>query len=288
MTLLLLAIRPTPTPMPITVTNWPADHLALPGLLVAVVALGVALYAAIYAYEAFKAAEEDLGISKRNLRVAQRTPKLEARFEVGNQSVYGGMEGREFATLSDPCLIAQVSNSDEGERRCDAFYIEVIVPTDAFAKPRLAGMLDAGAGAAQRFYEVVTGQALFPAAPSTTVLFQLPLDYVTEPRDVTIKYRLKDDSKNYPAEGEFSTTVALPIRKKSAYVQPRDNIEQRLWSAAQNHAQYPGGGYSEYIEAFEALEGAGPLNSTQRAQRAKSYFRPCHPDPLHAKQPRRS
>lgn len=276
---LLLAIQRTQTPVPTFVTNWPIDKLALPAfivealtLVVAIAALGVAVSAGVYAYKAFKTAEEDLGISKRNLRVAQRTPQLEASFEVGSQAGYGSMEGHEFVSLPDPYLIAHVSNSIKGERRCDAFYIEIIVPTGAFAKPRLAGMLDAGAGESQRFYQVVTDTVLFPAAPSTTIRFQLPLDYVTDPRDITIKYRLKDDFNNYPADGEYSVTVALPLRRRSAYVQPRDNIEQRFWAAAQNHAQSPGSGYGAYMNAFEALEAAGPLNSEQRAAKGQEIL----------------
>jgi hypothetical protein len=56
--------------------GWATFWLAVLGLIVASVA-------AIYAKRAFKAAEDDLTISKSNWEMAKREPKLAVDFEIG-------------------------------------------------------------------------------------------------------------------------------------------------------------------------------------------------------------
>jgi hypothetical protein len=278
----------------VRVTNWPTPApthspfsfpLAIPGVDVGwatfwltAAAFLVAIAAVRYAYRAFKAAEEDLGISKRNLAVAQRTPQLEASFVCSNQSqqrvdIGGGVICRQELTSQ---LTAFVTNGATGERRCDAFFIEIFVQRDALAFPDLAQMSCQGGpvGEEVRYEEVVADQVLFPSGTAAPVQWHVPLRYVLEPSETEIKYRLKDDYREYPEKGYSIARVPLPMRRADMPIAPRDDVEQRMWTEIS--ARCPKDvAASAYAKAFAILEERGSLCLADRTIAAREITKEC-------------
>jgi len=275
---------PTPSPAP---TDSPFSFpLAVPGVDVGwatfwltAAAFLVAIIAVRYAYRAFRAAEEDLGISKRNLAVALRTPQLEASFVCENQlqqrvDIGGGVICRQEPTSQ---LTAFVTNGATGKRRCDAFFIEIFVQRDALALPDLAQMSYRGGGPVGeevRYEKVVADQVLFPSGTAAPVQWHVPLRYVLEPGETEIKYRLKDDYREYPEKGYSIARVPLPMRRADMPTAPRDDVEQTMWTEIS--ARCPKDvAASAYAKAFAILEERGALCLADRTIAAREIIEEC-------------
>lgn len=264
--------------MPVDITNLPGpDKLALPAFhyeqatfWVALIAFLVACYAAWYAKEAFKAAEADLKISQTSLAIAQRRPALVASLTTRGQYVsYQGNPPYQVLTVEDAFVLVTVANGDAGERRCDAFFIEIRVPLSALSLAASARQMDQGLTYFP-LSKVVTDTVLFPSGEAKTISFNVPLDYVTEDVQAEIEYRLKDDFTTYPARGYFKAMIDLPKVDKSTIIAPRDEAEGILKRVADSkRLLITGEGFAKYVQGIQNLNALGRVPSAERMAKAK-------------------
>jgi hypothetical protein len=268
---------PSPLPKPEWTYNIGIHHVDVgwATFWVAAFALLVAIIAALYAKGAFKAAEDDLDISKRNWEMVNRAPKLTVKFDV--PAPLGGSVGcprGAHYNYNNPQLIATVWNTDEGKRRCDAFFIEVIVPVEAFSLPEQARL------AAEPHYGFVTKsqvvqEMLYPGGGATAVAFEFPFNYAARAGSFTLQYRMKDDYNDYPPEkstltGYLSVEVQLPIRPQHAFVNPRDAAEMKLHKLlSSGHPNDDDSAWhGQYTHAFELLDAGGFKTPDERMKAA--------------------
>lgn len=271
---------PTPTPdqmLPIALphvdVSWLTLWITVVGVLVAAAALLIAIVAANYAKKAWQTAESDLRISKDNWETSQRSPDLVAWFTMdAPYEQHVGIDGAgRHVTYSYPVLKAFVMNTDKGKRRCDAFYIEVIVPIEALSKPEQARLntqvAHYGTKSESRVHNVVP---IFPGSRPVEVSFLFPLDYPSIARELTLQYRLKDDYHDYPPEGYMVAKVSYPSRPQSVFVNPRDDAENKLYSIIFEAGIDEAAKYRKYVNAFELLELApGPQTPQNRIKTAE-------------------
>jgi hypothetical protein len=234
-------------------------------------AICIAVYAAIYAKKAFETTEADLKISKDTLERSLRTPKLVVLFEVSRPHEQGGVvtKAGRSVNFSSPILRARVANSDEGKRRCDAFYIEVVVPTAAFSMPEQARMSTERNFGWMRQSRVESTTVLFPGGGAVNVDFLFPLDFPTIPREFVVQYRMKDDFNDYPADGWLETTLRLPTRPQGVFVQPRDQPENRMLEILMKGHPDELEWHKRYIHAANLLDVGGFKPPEQRMQAAE-------------------
>jgi hypothetical protein len=242
---------------------------------VAVVALAIAVVAAIYAKGAFKAAEDDLKISKANWEMATRTPKLAVSFEVerpSGGSIMGCPRGGHHS-YSMPNLRATVWNTVEGKRRCDAFFIEVVVPVEALSLPEQARLVtEPHMGFIRK--SAVEENKLFPGGGASIVRLAFSFDYAARAGEFELSYRMRDDYSDYPPEGTtpngyLTTTVRLPIRPQFEFVNPRDAAEtemQNILSAGYSDDEH---WHDKYTHAFELLDASGFKAPDERMKAAQ-------------------
>jgi hypothetical protein len=274
----------------VQVTNWPTPvstpaPTATPWLLpiaiphvdvgwgtfwVTGVGLVIAIFAVVFAYKAFRAASDDLEISKETQRLASRKPFLQADFtlvEGGNNANFGNytmfVEGRAQ-------LRARVWNGAEGQRRCDAFLLELQVATADLQHWFLCDQVTGPVGDTYGFSKS-SEALLFPGSEPTFLEFGIWFAYREKPRAILIKYRLKDDYQEYPKSGFDETSVELSARPRGLEVAPHDTAEIGLWDFVRvNLENFPGADvFKSYREGLHDLTAAGVIDQKRRMELAK-------------------
>ena len=282
-----------PTQLPTATPQWtynigiPHVDVGWATFWVAVVALAIAVLAALYAKRAFRAAEDDLTISKSNWEMVTRAPKLAVAFEVEPPQIVNasGCPRGDHITYSQPNLKATVWNTEDGKRRCNAFFIEVVVPVEALSLPERARLVtEPNTGVICQ--SAVKQKVLFPGGGAEVVRFPFLFYYAATAREFELSYRMKDDYNDYPTDGEtangyLTVKLLLPIRPQFKFVTPRDAAEgelQRILSAGYADDSI---WHQKYIHAFEQLDAGGfktPPERMTAAQEIANRIR-NHPDP---------
>lgn len=272
---------PTPTPTAIPTEKPFTLPLAIPGVDVAwatfwLTAFGVtvAIIAAAYAFKAFKAAEADLDISKRNFAIAARTPQLEASFsliaEARMVDIGSGTIAQQWLAES---IDVTITNGATGERRCDAFFFEMFLPSDALSTAYFSQLLVNGPiGAEFRLESVVSDRVLFPSGSAAPLKFNVPMRHLSEPREIAVKYRIKDDYNTYPSTGYLTTLLTIPPWDRHAFFAPRDDAEQAMWGTAKGRIERIEQARRAYSVAFERLEDEGRIAVLLRIERGRQII----------------
>lgn len=235
-------------------------------------ALFVAIVAAIFAYFAWRAAEKDLDISRRNWSMTLRQPILEAKFEVKppDRGYSADNLGRKYQWMY-PQFYALVTNTREGTRRCDAFFIELLIPKTALSKDVQSRLL--ATSDEDVFHKsYVHTLPIFPGQEDLRLSFQFSLDWPTHHTEFVVRYRMKDDYNSYPpdANGWLQATVQPPIRERGEYIQPRDEAERKMLVMIQAAFTDLEKRYKAYTAAFQALDDLPALPMIERLERATS------------------
>ena len=217
----------------VQVTNWPiVNDAGWPTFWVTFAGLVVAIIAATYALLAFLAANEDLKIAKEAQKVASRKPSLKASFkltDLGGPADFG--EGTVAFCDRGTQFWVSVWNTADGQRRCDAFLLQFVLKTADLSLAWLCARPKTGPIGDEYAFSESVNALLFPGSDAHSTQFTFNFEHDGTPRDITIKYRLKDDYQEYPSNGGYSeATVTLPARAQGLINGPRDTAEQQIWN----------------------------------------------------------